>query len=74
MTQDEAFAEAGKTIRKARESKGLSQEALALEINADQSGLSRVERLGPHWVSWNKLLRIAEALDCIIEVNFRQRA
>jgi transcriptional regulator with XRE-family HTH domain len=72
MTQNEAFAGAGKTIRKARESKGFSQEALALKINADQSVLSRVERIGPHEISWNKLLKIAEALDCIIEVNFRQ--
>jgi transcriptional regulator with XRE-family HTH domain len=47
VTQDEAFAEAGKTIRRAREAKGISQETVALKANVDQSGFSRVERLGP---------------------------
>jgi transcriptional regulator with XRE-family HTH domain len=73
LTQDEAFEEEGKTIRKAREAKGLSQEAVALRASVDQSGFSRVERLGPQEVSWNKLRKIAEILDCVIEVSFRPR-
>jgi transcriptional regulator with XRE-family HTH domain len=51
VTQDEAFAEAGKTIRKAREAKDVSQETVALKANVDQSGFSRVERLGPQETS-----------------------
>jgi transcriptional regulator with XRE-family HTH domain len=73
VTQDEAFVKAGKSIRKARESKGLSQEAAALKASVDQSTLSKAERLGPQELSWNKLRKVAEVLDCIIEVNFHPR-
>jgi hypothetical protein len=72
MSQDEALAEAGRKLRSIRESKGLSQEALSLQINMDQSNLSKVERLGPHLVSWAKFLKLASALGCVIEVTFKE--
>lgn len=72
MPQAERFARAGAELKKLRESKGLSQEAISFDANVhvDQSTLSKVERQGPHMVSWAKLIAIAKALECEIEVNF----
>lgn len=71
--QEAAYVEAGARLRALRQDKGLSQEALSLNAEIDQSTLSKVERLGPQVVGWRKLAQVAEALDCIIEVNFRPR-
>lgn len=74
MTEQElAMKAAGERLKAMRERAGLSQEALALNINYDQSSLSKVERVGPHKVSWSKLFAIAEKLGCVVEVNFRPR-
>lgn len=71
--QDEAFVAAGQMLRALREQKSLSQEKLAGDAGVDQSGLSKVERLGPQLLNWTRLVRVAEALDCVIEINFRPR-
>lgn len=73
VDQQQILAAAGSRIRALREGKGLSQEALSLNAEVDQSTLSKAERLGPHQLSWSKLLRLAEALDCTIELNFVPR-
>jgi transcriptional regulator with XRE-family HTH domain len=70
VKQTEAFAAAGASIRALREQKGLSQERLSLEANVDQSSLSKVERLGPQSMGWRQLVKLAEALGCVIEVKF----
>ena len=67
--QDAALRQSGLAIRTLREEAGLSQEALSFEANVDQSTLSRVERLGPHTISWKKLRSIAKALGCVVEIS-----
>lgn len=69
--QEQAYKEAGERIKQARLTAALSQEALSLDADLDQSTLSKVERLGPHIVSWRKLEAIAAALGCVVEVNFK---
>jgi transcriptional regulator with XRE-family HTH domain len=71
--QNEAFVAAGQILKAIREQKGMSQEDLAFEAGMDQSTLSKVERVGPQMVSWAKLIAIAEAMGCMIEVNFRSK-
>lgn len=68
--QDESNKRAGAALRRLREEAGLSQEELAADANLDQSRLSKLERLGPHVVSFHKLTEVARALNCIIEVKF----
>lgn len=68
--QEAALRQSGLAIRTLREKAGLSQEALSFEAGVDQSTLSRVERLGPHTVSWQKLRSIAKALGCVVEISF----
>lgn len=70
MTQEDAFAHAGAALKEARLAKGLSQEKLGFEAGLDQTKYSLVERVGPHKVSWAKLVAIAQALDCVVEINF----
>jgi transcriptional regulator with XRE-family HTH domain len=70
VDQQQAFIAAGARLRALREAKGLSQEALSLRAEVDQSTLSKVERLGPNQMSWSNILRVAEALGCVIELNF----
>jgi transcriptional regulator with XRE-family HTH domain len=69
--QNAAFVAAGNQLRALREQKGLSQEKLAAQAGVDQSRLSKVERLGPQQFNWTGLIRVAEALDCVMEINFR---
>lgn len=69
MSQDEAMKTAGAKLRQLREHRRMSQEDLSFEASIDQSTLSKVERLGPHLASWKKILKIAEALDCVLEVT-----
>jgi transcriptional regulator with XRE-family HTH domain len=71
--QEKAAKEAGERLKAIRTSAGMSQEDVAFDANLDQSTLSKVERVGPHIVSWSKLLAVAEALDCVVEVSFRRR-
>jgi transcriptional regulator with XRE-family HTH domain len=71
--QNAAFVAAGNQLRTLREQKGLSQEKLAAEAGVDQSGLSKVERLGPQLFGWTVLIRIAQALGCTVEISFRPK-
>jgi transcriptional regulator with XRE-family HTH domain len=71
--QTAAFVAAGNQLRTLREQKGVSQETLAADAGVDQSGLSKIERIGPQLASWGRLVRIAQALDCTIEINFRPK-
>jgi len=64
---------AGKQLKELRQEKGLSQEALAFEAGIDQSKLSKIERLGPHTVSFDYLFRVARALNAIVEINIKSR-
>lgn len=70
MAHDAALKAAGAELRRIRESKGLSQEALAINANVDQSALSKMERLGPYVVSWNTFLRVLDHLGVSIEIKF----
>jgi len=72
--QDDANRAAGARIRQIRRANGLSQEALALEASIDQSALSKVERGGPHFISWQKLFSLADALGCVVEVNLTSKS
>lgn len=49
----------------------MSQEDLAFSAGIDQSTLSKVERSGPQAISWGKLLSLAEALGCTVEITLR---
>jgi len=65
--------DAGQTICDLRKKAGMSQEDLSFEINIDQSTLSKVERRGPHMISWAKFLALAHALDVDLEIVFHQK-
>jgi transcriptional regulator with XRE-family HTH domain len=64
---------AGQKLRAIREKKGMTQEDLAFEAKMDQSKLSMIERLGPHVLSFAKLNDVAEALDCVIVIDFQSK-
>ena len=68
--QDSENKIAGQQIKSLRLAAGLSQEALALEAEVDQSGLSKVERNGPQCMNWQAIFRIADALGCVVKVQF----
>lgn len=69
--QDDANRKAGESIRNLRMLRGMSQEELALKsgIN-DQSTISKLERNGPQILSWRQCMKVAEALDCIVQTSF----
>ena len=69
--QDEVWQAAGLRLRAIRISAGLSQEELAMDADWDQSTLSKVERSGPHLVSFGKLKTLVDALGYTIEVMIR---
>lgn len=50
----------------------MSQEDLALEADMDQSMLSKLERLGPSAMSYRYLCKLAAAMGCVVEINFRR--
>lgn len=62
---------AGAALRELRERAGRSQEDVSIDINLDQSTLSKVERLGPGVIGWTRFCKIAEALGCEVEIVFR---
>jgi transcriptional regulator with XRE-family HTH domain len=68
--QNELDRAAGAALRALREKAGRSQEDLSIEIDMDQSTLSKVERLGPSAVGWTRFCKIAEALGHQIEIVF----
>lgn len=59
MDLRDAFAA---NLRRIRNAKGMSQDALALEANVSRSYLSKIEK-GVFYVSLNVLGRLAEALE-----------
>lgn len=69
--QDEVWQAAGHRLKAVRISAGLSQEELAMDADWDQSTLSKVERLGPHMVSFGKLEALVDALGYAVEVVIR---
>ena len=68
--QETALRRSGRAIRTIREKAGMSQEALSFEAGVDQSTISKVERLGPHVVSWQKLCSLVRELGCVVEISF----
>ena len=74
MSQEDEFKGAGAALRQLREAQGKSQEDIAFEVGFDQSSYSKVERLGPQVVSWAKLMKIAGALGCSIQITFKPRS
>lgn len=73
LNQAEALAAAGAKLRDLCERSGFSQENLSLEVNVDQSSLSKVERIGPHLFGWQKLLNVADAVGCIVKIDFQPK-
>ena len=71
--QDAAYVEAGQRLRELRQSKDLSQEAVCITANVDQSSFSKAERQGLNQLSLKKLEAVAEAMDCVLEIGFRPR-
>lgn len=71
--QQAAYIEAGQRLRELRQGKNLSQEAISMAANIDQSTFSKAERLGLNELSLKKLQAVAEAMDCVIEISFRPR-
>jgi transcriptional regulator with XRE-family HTH domain len=58
----EPLRKLGAQVRQARQSKGLSQEQLAVDAVLDRSYLSGIE-LGKHNMTLMNLVKLAEALD-----------
>lgn len=69
--QDELDRRAGAALRDIRTKLGRSQEDVSIEIDMDQSTLSKVERLGPAQVGWKRFCEIAKALGHEAEIVFR---
>lgn len=64
-TGDRALRRLGKRIRQIRQTKHLSQEAFALEVNLARSYMSGVER-GKRNLSFKAVARIAETLEITV--------
>lgn len=71
--QEAAWIESGQRLRELRQAKNLSQEAVCMASNVDQSSFSKAERRGLNELSLKKLQAVAEAMDCVIEITFRPR-
>ena len=74
MAQGELDRAAGAALKDLRTARGMSQEALAMAAEVDQSMLSKIERLGPGATGWTRFCRIAEALGHEVVVTFRSRS
>ncbi len=68
--QDDLDKKAGAALRDIRTKLGRSQEDVSIEIDLDQSTLSKVERLGPAAVGWRRFCEIVNALGYEAEVVF----
>jgi transcriptional regulator with XRE-family HTH domain len=66
--QDDLDKKAGAALRDIRTKLGRSQEDISIEIDLDQSTLSKVERLGPAAVSWKRFCDVVKALGYEAEV------
>lgn len=63
----------GKNIARIRESKSWSQQDLGDKINTSRQGINNIEK-GRTSCSINRLVAIAEALDCNLDISFTPRA
>ena len=72
-TQDELDRAFGEALRAMRTAMKMSQEALAIAAEVDQSRLSKVERVGPSIMGFAAICRIADALNCDLEVSLCPR-
>lgn len=61
----------GEKIKKVRTEKGLNQTELANLINSKQFVVSRIERTGI--ATTTSLKKIAEALDCDLEIDLKEK-
>jgi transcriptional regulator with XRE-family HTH domain len=68
--QDELDKKAGAAIRDIRKKLGRSQEDVSIEVDMDQSTLSKVERLGPAGLGWKRFCDVVQALGYEAEVVF----
>jgi hypothetical protein len=71
VMQDELDKMAGAALRDIRTKLRRSQEDVSIEIDMDQSTLSKVERLGPAAVGWKRFAEIARALGHEAEIVLR---
>lgn len=71
--EEMAKREIGTTIYQLRESAGLSQSELARRVGTTQSVISRLEDADYAGHSLAMLNRIAEAMECQVEIRFRKR-
>ena len=60
-------------LRDLRQKAGRSQEDVSIDVDMDQSTLSKLERLGPAAVGWTKFCRVADALGYRVEVSLRPK-
>ena len=64
----------GARIRELRQAAGLSQEALSIGVDMDQSTLSKMERVGLHLGSRKRIAEIAEELGVRVRIIIRDRS
>ena len=63
----------GARLRELRQAAGLSQEALSINVDMDQSTLSKMERVGLHLGSRKRIAEIAEELGVRVRIVIRDR-
>jgi len=68
--QDDLDKKEGAALRDIRTPLGRSQEDVSIEIEMDQSTLSKIERLGPAAVGWKRFCEVVKALGYEAEVVF----
>ena len=68
--QDDLDKNAGTALRDIRIKLGRSQEDVSIDIDLDQSTLSKIERLGPASVGWKQFCEIVNALGYEAEIVF----
>ena len=71
--QAEAWRASGARLRELRQAAGLSQEALSIGVDMDQSTLSKMERMGLHLGSRKRIAEIAEELGARVRIVIRDR-
>jgi transcriptional regulator with XRE-family HTH domain len=66
------YAEIARQLAEQRRARALSQQELAVLVGTTQSAVARIER-GDRPPKIDTLLRIANALDCELEIHLRPR-
>jgi transcriptional regulator with XRE-family HTH domain len=69
--QDDLDKKAGAALRDIRAKLGRSQEDVSIDIDLDQSTLSKIERTGPAAVGWKRFCEVVNALGYEAEIVFR---